>query len=70
MSTTIFNPMKILSLIAMETKMARSVPKGVATRKINEITDLMTDKNNVDEVNRTSNELTNFKPRIGNFIVN
>jgi len=41
----------------METKKARGVAKGAATRKINEITDLMIDENNVDEVNRKSNEL-------------
>ena len=41
----------------METKKARGVAKGVVTRKINEITDLMTDESNVDEVNRKANEL-------------
>ena len=41
----------------METKKARGAAKGVVTRKINEITDLMTDENNVDEVNRKTNEL-------------
>ena len=41
----------------METKRARGIAKGVVTRKINEITDLMTDENNVDEVNRKINEL-------------
>ena len=40
----------------METK-ARGAAKGVVTRKINEIRDLMTDENNVDEVNRKTNEL-------------
>ena len=41
----------------METKKARATAKGVVTRRINEITDLMMDKNNVDEVNRKTNEL-------------
>ena len=41
----------------METKKARGIVKGVVTRNINEITDLMTDENNVDEVNRKINEL-------------
>ena len=41
----------------METKKARGIATGVGTRKINKITDLMTDKNNVDEVNRKINEL-------------
>ena len=41
----------------METKKACGIVKGVATRKINETTDLMTDENNVDEVNRKTNEL-------------
>ena len=47
----------LIGLIAMETKKARGVAKGVVTRKINEITDLMTDESNVDEVNRKANEL-------------
>ena len=41
----------------METKRARSTAKGVVTRKIKEITDLMTDENNVDKVNKKANEL-------------
>ena len=41
----------------METKKARGIAKGVVTRKINQITDLMTDENNGDEVNRKINEL-------------
>lgn len=41
----------------METKKARGIAKGVVTRKINEITDLMTDENNADEVNKKANEL-------------
>ena len=41
----------------METKRARGIAKGVVTRKINEITHLMSDENNVDEVNRKINEL-------------
>ena len=41
----------------METKRARGIAKGVVTRKINEITDLMTDESNVDEVNKKANEL-------------
>ena len=45
----------------METKRARGIAKGVVTRKINEITDLMTDENNVDEVNRKINELKAFE---------
>ena len=41
----------------METKKARGIAKGVVTRKLNEITDLMTDENNVDGVNRKINKL-------------
>ena len=47
----------------METKKARGITKGVVTRKIKEITNLMTDENNVDaennvdEVNKKANEL-------------
>ena len=41
----------------METKKGRGITKGVVTRKINEITNLMTDENNVDEVNKKANEL-------------
>ena len=41
----------------MDTKRARGLAKGVVTRKINEITNLMTAENNVDEVNRKTNEL-------------
>ena len=41
----------------METKKARGIAKGVVTRKINEITNLLTDENNVDEVNKKANEL-------------
>ena len=46
----------LIDLIAMETKKAHGIAKGVVTRKINEITNLMTDENNVDEVNK-ANEL-------------
>lgn len=38
----------------METE---GIPKGVVTRKINKITDLVTEENNVDEVNKKANEL-------------
>ena len=41
----------------MATKKARSSAKAVVTRKINEIIALMTDKGNVEEVNKKSGEL-------------
>ena len=41
----------------METKKARGIAKRVVTKKINEITDLMTDENNADEVSEKTNEL-------------
>ena len=41
----------------METNKARGIAKGVVTRKINEITNLMNDENNVDEVNKKANEV-------------
>ena len=41
----------------METKKEHGIAKGVATRKNNEITNLMTDENNVDVVNKKANEL-------------
>jgi len=41
----------------METKKAHGVAKGALTRKIIQITDLMTDENNVNKVKRKLNEL-------------